>query len=106
LPNVTFILRNGEQRTVDAIVGKSLMFTAVAHLIDGVVADCGGFCTCATCHVYIDNQEQFDLPSPSTDEVDMLECASEPQANSRLSCQIEITTALDGLVVEVPASQG
>lgn len=86
--------------------GQSLMQAAVAANIDGIEADCGGMMTCATCHVYVREPHADALPAPGDEELGMLEFTASPrQANSRLSCQIELTAALDGLVVELPDSQ-
>lgn len=74
--------------------------------MDAIAADCGGSLTCATCHVYIDTAYLSKLPPPSADELTMLEMtASERKPNSRLSCQITITSELDGLLVQLPETQ-
>lgn len=87
-------------------VGKSLMDAAVAARIDGVAADCGGMLTCATCHVFVDPAFLPLLAPPDAEERAMLAFTAVPaQANSRLSCQIGLTHALDGLAVELPTSQ-
>lgn len=86
--------------------GQSLMEAAVAANIDGIAADCGGTMTCATCHVYVREPFLAQLPAMSTDEDAMLDFTAAPRRpNSRLSCQIELTEALDGLTVDLPASQ-
>ena len=86
--------------------GGSLMQAAVAADVDGIAADCGGLLTCATCHVYVREPFASRLPPPSDDERGMLEfAAAERRANSRLSCQIELTDALDGLTVDLPDTQ-
>jgi 2Fe-2S ferredoxin len=105
MTRITFIEPDG-QRTVDAPVGISLMEVAKQHAVAGVVAQCGGACACATCHVYVDPAWMARLPPPEDMEEGMLESAWEPRDNSRLSCQIEITAGLDGLVVTVPRQQG
>jgi 2Fe-2S ferredoxin len=93
-------------RELDAPVGASLMRAATDAGIDGVVGDCGGCLTCATCHVVVDPAWAGALPAPSADELAMLEMtAVERSPTSRLSCQIELTTALDGLTVRLPPSQ-
>ena len=86
--------------------GQSLMEAAVAANVEGIAADCGGVLVCATCHVLV--QPPFDarLPPPGEDELAMLEFTASPrEANSRLSCQIQLTDALDGLTVQLPATQ-
>jgi len=104
-PKVRFLEPDGRERVVDAPVGVSLMETAKQHGIAGIVAQCGGACACATCHVYIDRAWVHRLPPPEDMEAGMLESAWEPRDNSRLSCQITMTTALDGLRVTVPDDQ-
>lgn len=86
--------------------GRSLMKASVDAGIDGIAADCGGSLTCATCHVFIPEPWQQQLPPPSADEDTMLDyTAEERRPNSRLSCQIRLVPALDGLTVELPARQ-
>ena len=105
MPNIKFISHNGNNCEVYAENGTSLMETAVYHSIAGVVADCGGACSCATCHVYVDPAWVAATGSPQHLEQDMLECAMDLQDNSRLSCQIEVSDELDGLVVRMPELQ-
>jgi 2Fe-2S ferredoxin len=106
MPAVIFMLPAGETRTVDVAPGTTLMTAAVKNGIDGIIGECGGVCMCATCHVYV-RQDFFDKLSPALDsEEAVLEITNaERLPNSRLSCQIKMTSALDGLTVEVPASQ-
>ncbi|WP_443082457.1 2Fe-2S iron-sulfur cluster-binding protein [Tepidimonas sp.] len=86
--------------------GRSLMKAALDAGVDGIAADCGGVLTCATCHVYVDEPWCAQLPPPSADEDTMLDyTADERRPNSRLSCQIALTPALDGLTVTLPARQ-
>ena len=105
MPNITFIDFEGTQRTVDANVGDTLMETATSNDIPGIDADCGGACACATCHVYIDALWQETVGPAEDLESEMLEVAEEVKPNSRLSCQVVITDAMDGLVVTTPESQ-
>ena len=105
MPNITFIDFEGTQRTVDAKVGDTLMETATSNDIPGIDADCGGACACATCHVYIDALWQETVGPAEDLESEMLEVAEEVKPNSRLSCQVVITDAMDGLVVTTPESQ-
>lgn len=94
------------ERVLQVRPGTSLMHAAVDAGIDGIAADCGGSLTCATCHVYVQEPWLERLPAPSEDEDAMLDLtASARQPNSRLSCQLVITDALDGLSVELPPSQ-
>ena len=91
---------------VQCKTGQSLMQAAVAANVDGIEADCGGLMTCATCHVHVRDPYGGQLPPASEDELGMLEFTASPRMpNSRLSCQIELTEALDGLTVDLPESQ-
>jgi 2Fe-2S ferredoxin len=105
MPNITFIDFEGTQRSVDANVGDTLMETATSNDIPGIDADCGGACACATCHVYIDASWQSEVGPAAELEAEMLEVAEEVKPNSRLSCQVFVTDAMDGLVVRTPESQ-
>jgi ferredoxin, 2Fe-2S len=94
------------QDTVQTPPGRSLMEAASAAGIDGIAADCGGLLTCATCHVITSAEWAASLPGASADEQAMLDFTAVPrQPNSRLSCQIQLTPDLDGLMVELPATQ-
>jgi 2Fe-2S ferredoxin len=105
MPGVTFIDPNGVSHAVSGEDGMSLMEVAVRHGVDGIEADCGGACACATCHVYVD-PEWFAVTGPAGgDEAEMLEFAIDPEPTSRLSCQVRLTAAMDGMVIRVPASQ-
>jgi 2Fe-2S ferredoxin len=97
----------GSQGTsIKAKTGQSLMKAAVSSNIEGVAADCGGTLTCATCHVMVREPWLSQLPAMSDDEDGMLDFAAcVRQANSRLSCQITLTDAMDGMQVDLPASQ-
>ncbi|EKE84901.1 2Fe-2S iron-sulfur cluster-binding protein [Idiomarina xiamenensis] len=105
MPQVIFIDAQDNQFEADIEVGHTVMEGAVDHMIDGILGECGGVLACATCHCYVDPAWQDKLPPVSEAEADMIEAAVEPKANSRLSCQIEMTEALDGLVVRLPRSQ-
>jgi len=105
MPRVRFIAHDGSVHEVEARAGRSLMDAAISHGVSGILADCGGCCTCATCHVYVPEEWLERLPPRSEDEEGMLEFAIDPQDNSRLSCQIIVTDALDGLCVHLPSSQ-
>lgn len=103
---VHLIAADGQRHMLRARVGRSLMRAAVDGGIDGIAADCGGCLTCATCHVIVDPVWTARLPAPASDELAMLEMTAAPrQGGSRLSCQIELTPALDGLVVQLPTTQ-
>lgn len=105
MPHVTFIDHRGGRRTVEVASGNSLMEGAVSNGVSGILADCGGACSCATCHVMVDPAWVDAIPPRADDEEAMLDFAIDPGPTSRLSCQIRITDALDGLVVTLPASQ-
>jgi 2Fe-2S ferredoxin len=105
MPRITFVDHRGGARIVEIPAGHSLMEGAVNNDVAGILADCGGACSCATCHVLVDPDWVDALPPREAMEEDMLEFAIEPGPTSRLSCQITITDALDGLIVTLPASQ-
>ena len=106
MPKITFIHPDGRRESVEADVDSSAMLTALTHGVDGIVAECGGNAMCATCHVYVDEAWLGKLAAMSDDEDELLEgTAAERLPASRLSCQIKITPALDGLVLRVPDRQ-
>ena len=105
MPKITYIAFDGNETTVDAKEGMSVMQTAVNNGVDGIVAECGGACSCATCHVYVDEGWFDKLPEAQNMEKEMLDFVMSPQPTSRLSCQIKVTAELDGLVVNTPESQ-
>ncbi len=103
---ITFIDADGTARTAEGEEGATVMETAIRNDIPGIVAECGGACACATCHVYVDEEWKEVVGEPSPMEEDMLDFASDVRPTSRLSCQIRITPELDGLVVHTPKHQG
>jgi len=105
MPRIVFIETSGRDYEIEAQSGLSLMENAVRNGIDGIVAECGGACSCATCHVYIDEAWLNNVGLPSSIEKDMLDFAYDTQANSRLSCQIKVVDEFDGLIVRIPARQ-
>ena len=106
MPDITFIQADGAEHGLEAPVGISLMQVATGAGIPGIVADCGGQARCATCHVYIDSAWADRLPPARPIEQAMLDCtAAERQPNSRLSCQIMVTDAMQGLVARIPYTQ-
>ena len=106
MPTIRFILPDGQTRELSAPEGHSAMQVATGAGLPGIVAECGGSAMCATCHVYVDEAWADRLPAPLANELEMLECtASERLPNSRLSCQIKLGAALDGLVLHLPATQ-
>jgi 2Fe-2S ferredoxin len=106
MARITYIQHDGTQHVVEAEPGMTVMEAAVKHSIPGIAAECGGACACATCHVYVDEAWREATGNPEQMEEDMLDFAFEVRPNSRLSCQIKVVSALDGLVVTTPAKQG
>jgi 2Fe-2S ferredoxin len=106
MPKVTYVASNGEERTIDATVGDSVMATAVRSGVPGIVAECGGNASCATCHVWVREEYLPLLAEIGDTEEDLLDMGvSERRDGSRLSCQVPVTDALDGLIVDVPPTQ-
>ena len=105
MAKITFIQHNGTDQTVDGLPGMSVMETAVKTMVAGIDADCGGACACATCHVYIEPDWVEKVGARNPMEEDMLDFAFDVRDNSRLSCQIKVSDALDGLRVKVPEKQ-
>jgi len=105
MPTLHFDQADGSRLTIDAPLGVSLMEAARQNAVPGVIAQCGGACACATCHVYVEGSRVAALDPPEDMELGMLESAWEPRINSRLACQVAVTAALDGLVVTVPSAQ-
>ena len=106
MPKITYINHEGETTEIDLPVGHSLVEGAVQNDIEGIVAECGGSCMCATCHCYVDEAFLDKLPEMEEEEDEMLEdAASERKSNSRLGCQIRMTEDLEGLIVRLPETQ-
>src|ERR1700679_2158596 len=105
MAKITYIEHNGNAHVVDVKPGQSLMEGAVKNNVPGIDAECGGACACATCHVYVDEAWRAVTGEPQVMEKSMLEFAAHPGGGSRLSCQIPVTAALDGLIVRLPISQ-
>ena len=106
MAKITFVEHDGTKHTVEGEIGSTVMETALRNQIGGIVAECGGACTCATCLVHVDEGWSEKVGKPSPEEEDMLDFAFEVKPTSRLSCQIKVTEALDGLIVHTPAYQG
>lgn len=102
---IVFVEHSGTRHDVEAKRGDSLMQAALDHGVPDILGDCGGCCSCATCHAYIDPAWAERLPPRSEDEAMMLEGALEPRDTSRLACQVSVSEALDGMVVHLPARQ-
>ena len=105
MAKVTYIEFNGKERVVDIDPGSSVMQGAINNNVRGVIAECGGACSCATCHVYVEGTWIDKLEQKSEEETGMLDAVCEPRPNSRLSCQIKMSENLDGLVVRMPEKQ-
>jgi ferredoxin, 2Fe-2S len=106
MPRVTYISQDEKATTLDIAVGTSVMQAAVFNGVDGITAECGGSCMCATCHVYVSEDMMALTPPMEADEDAMLEgTASERRPTSRLSCQLVVTPEMDGLVVRLPETQ-
>jgi 2Fe-2S ferredoxin len=105
MAKIKYIEHNGKEHVVDVQTGMTVMEGAVKNLIPGIDADCGGACACATCHVYVDNAWLGKIEPMQEMEKTMLDFAEGVEPTSRLSCQIRITDALDGLTVRMPKSQ-
>src|SRR5262249_45840340 len=105
MPKVIFVQPDGSRQTIDIPTGLSVMEGAVKNNVKGIDADCGGACACATCHVHVDPAWMDKLVPREDIEMSMLDFAIDPNDQSRLSCQIKVSEALDGLVVHVPKSQ-
>ena len=105
MPRITYIEHNGTEHTVEVAVGLTVMEGAVNNNVPGIEADCGGACACSTCHAYVAPDWVEKLPAREDMEQDMLDFAYEPNERSRLTCQIQVTAELDGLVVRMPEKQ-
>lgn len=104
MPKVIFNTPSGNKVTLENVQGN-LMEIAQHHEIEGIDGDCGGVCSCSTCHVYVARDWQDKLPPASSSETDTLEFDDRTRENSRLSCQIDLNDALDGLEVDIPPAQ-
>ena len=103
MATITFIDTAGTARTVEGEVGSTVMETAIKNGVPGIEAECGGACSCATCHVYVEESDMARLKPADSVEKELLEgVAAERKPTSRLSCQIDVTAALDGLTVYMP----
>jgi len=105
MPQVKFIEFNGTEHSVEANNGESIMVAATGNLVPGIDADCGGECSCATCHVLIGSEWRAKLEACSDQEESMLDLNPDRTEESRLSCQIEMSDDLDGIIVNLPEFQ-
>ncbi len=106
MTKLTYIAMDGTRFEVDAKDGTTVMENAIRNSVPGIEAECGGACSCATCHVYVDEAWVDVVGGPHTMEEDMLDFAYDLRPTSRLSCQIKVSPELDGLVVHLPERQG
>ncbi|MDB5471270.1 MAG: 2Fe-2S ferredoxin [Caulobacter sp.] len=105
MAKITYVEHDGTEHTIEVKNGMSVMEGAIKNNVPGIVADCGGACACATCHVYVDAAWEGKTGEKSAMEESMLDFAENVEDSSRLSCQIKVSDALDGLVVRMPESQ-
>lgn len=105
MPSVTFIEPSGAEHRVEAAAGRTLMQAAVACGVPGILGECGGSCSCATCHGYVDGDWLDRLPAISETEEFMLDGVPDRRDGSRLCCQIPLSDALDGIVVRLPEEE-
>ncbi len=105
MANIIFEEPGGNEHAVDIADGLSIMEGAVKNMVVGIDADCGGACSCATCMVYVPEEWRDRLPAKDSTEQAMLEFCPHVDESSRLSCQIKVTAALDGLRLKIPESQ-
>lgn len=103
--SITFIDNSNTAHTVEVSPGLTVMQGALDHAVEGIVGECGGSCSCGTCHCYIDESWQQKIGPMTELERSTLECAIDIRPTSRLSCQLTITPELDGMVVHLPESQ-
>lgn len=106
MTKITYIAFDGTQFDVNAENGSTVMENAIRNAIPGIDGECGGACSCATCHVYVEDDWTGIVGEPAAPEEDMLDFAHDVRPNSRLSCQIKVRDELDGLVVRIPERQG
>lgn len=105
MTKIHFIQANGDRQDVEATDGLSVMRNANDHGVPGILGDCGGAMTCATCHVYVPEEWLQRIGPAAEEEMNMLEAAIDPMPNSRLSCKIEVSPELDGMALLVPRNQ-
>ena len=105
MAKIIFIQHDGKEVVTNAVAGMTVMETAIKNQVQGIDADCGGACACATCHVYVEPEWKDKVGPRNPMEEDMLDFAFDVRDNSRLSCQIKVSDALDGLRVKVPEKQ-
>lgn len=106
MPKVVYVGSDGVGRTIDGFPGESVMSAALRAGVPGIIGECGGNNSCATCHVWVRDEFRDAVGGPGDLEADLLDLGvSDPRDSSRLGCQIELTEELDGLTVDVPPTQ-
>ena len=105
MPKITFITHDGVEYVVEGAIGSSVMEAAIENEVPGIDADCGGGCSCSTCHVYVDEKWIETVGKPEDMEEDMLGINPDRTECSRLTCQVPFREELDGLVVRIPEFQ-
>jgi 2Fe-2S ferredoxin len=103
---ITYIEHNGTRHRVEVDAGMNLMESATLNMVPGVDGQCGGICSCATCHCYVPDAWRERVGSAGDGEKQMLEFAKHSRANSRLGCQVVVSEAMDGIEIQLPAEQG
>ncbi|OPX10655.1 2Fe-2S iron-sulfur cluster-binding protein [Mycobacterium sp. AT1] len=102
MPSITYVLPDGTESTVEVPIGQTVMDGSVRNNLPGIVAECGGGCSCATCHVHLDEKWSGLFDAPSDEEAELLECTDDYCSQSRLSCQLVVTAGCDGMRLSVP----
>ena len=105
MAKITFVGHDGSEATFEGTDGMTVMEVAIKNSVEGIDADCGGACACATCHIYVRDEWKDKVGERAEMEEDMLDFAFEVKEQSRLACQIKVSDAIDGLVVDVPEKQ-
>lgn len=104
-PAITFVDADGNRHAVQAAPGQSVMQVAIDNKVPGILADCGGCCSCATCHCYVGEAWAGTFPPATVEEAEMVSYAFDPMPASRLSCQLVLTRAHDGIEIGLPKRQ-
>jgi ferredoxin, 2Fe-2S len=105
MPTLIYIEPHGSEQKVEVTSGKTVMQGAIENMVEGMLAECGGSCSCATCHCYVDDAWVEKTGQASEVEIDMLDCVTDRRDNSRLGCQIKVSEEHEGLVIRMPDSQ-
>lgn len=106
MPTITYVLPDGTEQQMDVPCGQSVMDGSVRNNLPGIVAECGGSCSCATCHVFLEHAPDGAFGEPMTEETDLVEFLEDAAPNSRLSCQLIVSENADGARVRVSTANG